>query len=165
VGDQGPIAWKDIAVTLPVPEGDRLRVRLSFVVDNWHIDWLAISPEVHRAAVRAVPLARVEVPDLGPLGGALENLAAPDETYVVTRPGEALQVGFEVGAVPDGRTRTFLLAAQGYYIEWMRRDWLNETPREPFQPSDASLIRAIRLWEAKRDTFQQQFESSRIAHP
>jgi hypothetical protein len=69
VGDQGPIAWKDIAVTLPVPEGDRLRVRLSFVVDNWHIDWLAISPEVHRAEVRAVPLARVEVPEMGPWAG------------------------------------------------------------------------------------------------
>ena len=165
VGDQGPIAWKDVAVTLPVPEGDRLRVRLSFVVDNWHIDWLAISPEVHRADVRAVPLARVEVPEVGTLGGALENLASPDKTYVVTRPGEALHVGFDVGAVPEGHTRTFLMAAQGYYIEWMRRDWLNETSREPFQPSDASLIRAIRLWEAKRDTFQQHFESSRIAHP
>ena len=165
VGDQGPIAWKDVAVTLPVPEGDRLRVRLSFVVDNWHIDWLAISPEVHRAEVRAVPLARVEVPETGTLGGALANLAAPDKTYVVTRPGEALQVGFDVGAVSEGHTRTFLMAAQGYYIEWMRRDWLNETSREPFQPSDASLIRAIRLWEAKRDTFQTHFESSRIAHP
>ena len=165
VGDQGPIAWKDVAVTLPVPEGDRLRVRLSFVVDNWHIDWLAISPEVHRADVRAVPLARVEVPEVGTLGGALENLASPDKTYVVTRPGAALHVGFDVGAVPEGHTRTFLMAAQGYYIEWMRRDWLNETSREPFQPSDASLIKAIRLWEAKRDTFQQHFESSRIAHP
>lgn len=38
---------------------------------------------------------------MGPLGGALENLASPDKTYVVTRPGEALQVGFDVGAVPD----------------------------------------------------------------
>ena len=68
VGDQGPIAWKDVAVTLPVPEGDRMRVRLSFVVDNWHIDWVGISPEVHRADARAVQLAQVEVPDDGPPG-------------------------------------------------------------------------------------------------
>ena len=165
VGDQGPIAWKDVAVTLPVPEGDRLRVRLSFVVDNWHIDWLAISPQVHRAEVRAIPLASVEVPEKGTLDGALENLSTPDDTYVVTRPGEALHVGFDVGAPSPGHARTFLLAAQGYYIEWMRRDWLNETSREPFKPSDASLIRAIRLWEGKRDSFQERFESSRIAPP
>ncbi len=163
VGDQGPIAWKDVAVILPVPDGDRMRVRLSFVVDNWHIDWLAISSEVRRADVRAVPLAQVKVPETGPVGGALENLASPDRTYVVTRPGEALHVAFGVGAVPEGRTRTFLVAAQGYYIEWMRQDWLKETSPRPFKPSDESLIRAIRLWEAKRDTFQKQFESSRIA--
>lgn len=163
VGDQGPIAWKDVAVILPVPDGDRMRVRLSFVVDNWHIDWLAISSEVRRADVRAVPLAQVEVPETGPLGGGLENLASPDQTYVVTRPGEALHVAFGVGAVPEGRTRTFLVAAQGYYIEWMRHDWLKETSPKPFKPSDESLIRAIRLWEAKRDTFQKRFESSRIA--
>lgn len=159
VGDQGPIAWKDVAVILPVLDSDRMRVRLSFVVDNWHIDWVGISPEVHRADARAVPLAEVEVPDKGPLGGALENLASPDQAYVVTRPGEALHARFDVGAVPEGRTRTFLLAAQGYYIEWMRHDWLQETSPKPFKPSDESLIKAIRLWEAKRDTFQKQFET------
>jgi len=163
VGDQGPIAWKDVAVTLTVPDTDKMRVHLSFVVDNWHIDQVAISPEVRRADVRAVPLARVEVADTGVLEGARENLSVPDRSYVVTRPGEALQVRFDVGAVPEGRKRTFLLAAQGYYIEWMRRDWLSETATKPFKPSDESLMRAIRLWEAKCDTFQKQFESTRIS--
>lgn len=163
VEDQGPIAWKDIAVTVPVPDTDTIRVRLSFVVDNWHIDWVAMSPEIHRPDVRVVPLARIVVPEAGPLEGALENLSMPDKRYVVTRPGEALRVGFDVGSVPEGRKRTFLMAAQGYYTEWMRHDWLSETPNESFKPSDHALLKAIRLWEAKRDTFQKQFESSRIA--
>ena len=163
VGDQGPIAWKDVAVILPVPDDDRMRVRLSFVVDNWHIDWLAISPEVRRADVRSVSLAQVEVPDMGPLAGGLENLALPDDSYVETRPGEALNVRFDVGAAPKDHARTFLLAAEGYYIEWMRHDWLKERSSAPFKPSDESLIRAIRLWEAKRDSFQELFDSSRIA--
>lgn len=64
-----------------------------------------------------------------------------------------------MGAAPEDHTRTFLLAAQGYYIEWMRHDWLKETSPKPFKPSDESLIRAIRLWEAKRDTFQKLFET------
>jgi hypothetical protein len=162
VGDQGPIAWKDVAVTLPVPESDRMRVRLSFVVDNWHIDWAGISPKVHRANARAVQLAQVEVPDMGPLVGGLKNLTSPDQAYVTMGPGEALHVRFDVGTAPEDRTRTFLLAAQGYYIEWMRHDWLNETSHQPFKPSDESLIRAIRLWESKRDTFQKLFNSTRI---
>jgi len=162
VGDQGPIAWKDVAVTLPVPDTGKMRVRLSFVVDNWHIDQVAISPEVRRADVRPVPLARVEASETGALEEARENLSMPDQSYVVTRPGEALHVTFDVGAVPEGRMRTFLMAAQGYYIEWMRHDWLSETAAKPFEPSDESLMRAIRLWEAKRDTFQKQFESTRI---
>jgi hypothetical protein len=163
VGDQGPIAWKDVAVTLPVPDTDRLRVRLSFVVDNWNIDWVALSPEVRNADVRAVPLARIESQGNGKVPGALEKLSIADRSYVVTRPGEALRVGFDVGTIPQGRQRTFLIAAQGYYIEWMRRDWLSETATQPFKPSDESLMKAIRLWEAKRDTFQKQFESTRIS--
>jgi hypothetical protein len=163
VGDQGPIAWKDVAVILPVPDTDKMRVRLSFVVDNWHIDSVAMSPVIRRPEVRVVPLAHIEVPDTGPLEGALENLSMADDRYVVTRPGEALQLGFDVGPVPEGRQRTFLVAAQGYYIEWMRRDWLSDTPGKSFEPSDQALLRAVRLWEAKRDTFRRQFESSRIA--
>ena len=163
IGDQGPIAWKDVAVTLPVPETQKMRVRLSFVVDNWHIDWVAISPEVRRADVRTVPLARLDIPNMGVLKEATENLSLSDQKYVVTRPGDALHIGFDVGSAPEGRTRTFLMAAEGYYIEWMRRDWLSETPKEPFKPSDEALMRAIRLWEAKRETFQKQFESTRIA--
>ncbi len=162
VGDQGPIAWKDVAVILPVPDTDKMRVRLSFVVDNWNIDWVALSPEVRHADVRAVPLDRIEVQGNAALPGALENLSVADGRYFVTQPGAALRIGFDVGTAPQGRQRTFLLAAQGYYIEWMRRDWLSETATQPFNPSDESLLKAIRLWEAKRDTFQKQFESTRI---
>jgi len=93
----------------------------------------------------------------------LENLALADDSYVETRPGETLNVRFDVGAAPENHARTFLLAAEGYYIEWMRHDWLKETSSAPFKPSDESLIRAIRLWEAKRDSFQELFDSSRIA--
>ena len=37
IGDQGPIAWSERAVKLPAGDSDTLKVRLSFVTDNWRL--------------------------------------------------------------------------------------------------------------------------------
>ena len=91
---------------MPVPDTDKLRVRLSFVVDNWKIDWVALSPEVDHADARAVPLARITTKENSILPGALENASTADRRYVVTRPGDVLRIGFDVGTAPQGRQRT-----------------------------------------------------------
>ena len=69
---------------------------------------------------------------------------------------------FNVGDSSDELHRTWFLAAEGYYIEWMRKDWLETTPGESFVANDDTLLTALGLWEMRRDEFRQQFESARI---
>jgi hypothetical protein len=55
--DTGPIAWKDVAVLIPVPQhGDSMRVRLSFVTDNWRIDQVAFAVERRSGAKPDIPV-------------------------------------------------------------------------------------------------------------
>ncbi len=165
VRDTGPIAWKDLAVLIPVPAGDSLRVRLSFVADNWRIDRVAIAANARRPASRRIALAEAVGSDSAPDTAALASLRAADERYLQTSPGQRFTAAFDVGPPPPpaGPARTFFLAAQGYYVEWIRRRWV-ESGREAtaFRPSDAALLDAMKRWRSEQASFEGRFEATRI---
>lgn len=163
IRDVGPIAWKDVAVIIAAPPGDSVRVRLSFVADNWRIDRVALAGSYTRPAARSHRLARVLDADGRPDSEARRALDAPDDGYLVTRPGERFRIEFDTGAATDDSTRTFLLAAQGYYIEWLRADWIRDAAVDTsFIPSDAAVLRALRSWEARRAELEMTFFENRI---
>ena len=162
VGEVGPIAWDDVAVPVQVPDTDSLRVRLHFVADAWRIDEVALAERVRTVTPRRVPVAEAETtspvapPDLVPL------VAAPDEDYLITSPGTRFLVRFNTGPEPESGARTFFLAAQGYYTEWIRRDWLDPEADSTFAPSPVTLHAAMQRWREVKPTFEAQFESSKI---
>jgi hypothetical protein len=159
IGDEGPIAWGERAFVLDAPRGDSIKVRLTFVADNWRIDQVALAIDTQRGKVRAVPVAtaksleehRADLPGY---------LAKADETYLITRPGESVQLGFDVGE--STLSRTFFLASEGYYMEWMRSEWLAEEHRRKFEPTSNALLQSLQLYAQKRDTYRQQFELIRV---
>ncbi len=161
VPDAGPIAWKDVAVVVPVEDDDSVRIRLSFVVDEWRIDQVRIADGVRRPEAREVPVSEVVRSDGTTSEPARASMAAPDEDYLETLPSNVFRARFDVGRsdVP----RTLLVAAQGYYTEWIRPAWIRGA-REPqtFVASDASLVEAIRRWEAARPDFERRFYQTRI---
>jgi len=162
IGDQGPIAWNEHAVRLPTNGSDTLRVRLSFVVDNWRLDRVAVATDAERAIMRPVPLEHARNTD-GDLAEIPEYLLKADEKYLITKPQERVNLRFDVGDAPTGKRRTFFLASEGYYMEWMRADWLTEEHRTTFKPGKDALLRAIALYADQRAGFREQFEATRLA--
>ncbi len=160
--DTGPIAWQEVALAVPVSEPGRLRVRLSFVADNWRIDRVAAAALAEEAVVRTIPLGEISTKDGGVIADALDSLRAADDSYLVTRPGDRLTLGFDVGPAEPGTRRTYFLAAEGYYMEWMRRDWLEAVNPEPFRPSDDALVEALTAWADQRDGYRARFEATKI---
>lgn len=159
IGDQGPIAWSERAFVLDAARGESLRVRLSFVTDNWRIDQIALALDAERGKVRNIPVTTAKTlkerrPDIP------EYLAQPDETYLITRPGESVQLGFDVGE--SNQARTFFLASEGYYMEWMRSQWLAEEHRRKFEPTSDALLQSLHLYAQKRDSYREQFESIKV---
>jgi hypothetical protein len=161
--DTGPIAWKDVAIVLPRPGTDSVRVRLAFPVDNWRIDRIQLAETVRRPVSRGLSLARVEGADGRPDTTALGAMREPDRRYLETRPGQHFTAVWEVGPAARESPRTFLLVAQGYYTEWIRGGWLaSARDTSAFAPTDASLVRAIRQWRQARDSLETRFYASRI---
>lgn len=161
----GPIAWREVASVVPVSSGeDSVHIRLSFIADEWRIERVRVAAQVRRARERTVPAAAATDRDGAPLADALAHLRKADERYLQTSPGQRLEVRFDAGAPPAGDSaRTFLLASQGYYTEWVRGRWIKRSTRNaPFAPGDSALVATIRRWRAHKDSIGRQFYATRI---
>lgn len=163
MADTGPVAWKDVAVRIPVPSGNRLRVRLTFVADNWRIDQVRLAERVRGPEWRPIAPAEVLTAAGRPDTAALTSLRDADQAYLVTSPAQRFFLRFDVGPEPKNTVRTFLLASQGYYIEWLRGSWLS-TARQAatFEPSDEALVTALQRWRSEQRDLERQFAATRV---
>jgi len=162
IGDSGPLAWKQVALVVPVPPNEtRLRMRVSFLTDQWRIDRIRVAASIRRPETRTVPLARILDRDGQDLPEATAAAITPDARYLETGPGTVVQAVFEPG--PATGPRTFLLASQGYYTEWIRPDWIRAAvPPESFVPSDSVLMLALERWRQVKSVMENQFYHARI---
>lgn len=162
IGDTGPIAWKEVAVPLPRVTAGTVRLRLQFIADNWHVDQVLLATLSDQREVRTIPIDKVVSTTGDELPGIRPHLQRVDGDYVITRPAESMRLHFDVGEVQNGMTRTWFLAAEGYYIEWMRREWLENREIREFQPNDEAIMAAIELWKSRRSSLREQFEATKI---
>lgn len=161
--DTGPVAWKDVVVPLPWIAGDQLRVRLRFPADNWRIDQVALASSVHRPPVRVLELGHVAAQSGDSEPEAHAALLAPDGRYLETRPGQSFIASWAARPDSVGAERTFLLASQGYYVEWVRRGWITAArDTTTFRPDDAVLLRALERWRQVQDTLERRFFATRV---
>lgn len=161
--DTGPVAWKDIAVVVPVPHATTtLRLRLRSVADNWRIDQVRIGGSVRRPATRTLPLARAIDARGREDTTVVASLRAADERYLETSASQRFWAEFDAGPSPAA-ARTFFLASQGYYIEWIRQEWLARgQERMPFRPGPDALVSTLRRWREMQADYERQFAATRV---
>jgi hypothetical protein len=156
----GPIAWKEVGLKIPIPAEGPVELRLSFMADDWRIDRAALATPAEITDWTLLPVHQV----IDEAGGADEEaktwLASADDDYLVTYPGHSATLEFLPGST---RNTTYLLAAQGYYIEWVRPEWIRSAQQmPPFEAGQGSVERLMAAWLQKRDTFEDAFFNSKI---
>src|SRR5690242_15370000 len=95
--DTGPVAWKDVAVRVPVLERDSVRVVLSYVADDWRIDQIRMAAGVRTPESRAIAPSSLTTSGGGADTAALARLRTPDDQYLVTSSGQRFFLSFETG--------------------------------------------------------------------
>jgi len=166
VREVGPIAMDHVAVPIPVWGADSLRIRLRFIADAWRIDELRVAASGSYPETRVIPVSRVSTA-ADPIAGWTEmisdGIATPDEEYGVTGPGQSFDIEFETGVANGEGGRSYILAMQGYYVEWMRGEWLRENPlAQRFIPTEASIERTLRRWSEVKDEYEALFFATRV---
>jgi hypothetical protein len=121
-GETGPLAPDTKVVPLPLAGTGRVRVRLQLTRGLWRIDYLALGHLGKPLRALRLPPVRVEragVDDPAALGALVDTRKS-----LVTLPGDAYDLEYRLPPHP-ARYELFL-EARGYYLEWMRREWLAE---------------------------------------
>ncbi len=163
IPDPGPIAWHDVAVSVPIRPGQaEVRLRLAFLADAWRIDAAALARSARRETPRVLPVAEATGPTGLPEPEALRSLRAPDSDYLQTSPGQRFFVRFDPQPLAGGERRTFLLSSQGYYTEWVRGDWLRAAHPRVFVPGEDALVDALGRWRRKQAFLEARFETQRV---
>ncbi len=112
---------------------------------------------------RNIPVSHITAPTEALESAYLAGLAEPDEEYAITGPGDRFWIHFEPDRVADLRSRSYFLAAQGYYTEWIRGDWIRSNPvGRAFEPSDETLLAALHKWEIEKTDFERRFYASKV---
>jgi hypothetical protein len=159
----GPVAWRDVATVVPTRGQDSVHIRLAFLADEWRIDELRVAAGVRTVRGKVLGVSRVDVGDSVVASTALRGIRDADERYLQTSPGQRFRMSFDVEPIGAGEARTFLLASQGYYTEWVRGSWIKAARDSvSFRPSRAALVTAIRRWDATRDSVERRFYDTRI---
>jgi hypothetical protein len=132
--ETGPLAVDTHLVRLPDVPADRpIEVRLRLTKGLWRIDAVALATLAGETAPTRVDARVVPVR----LGRRFGGPRAPATAFpLTTLPGDAYDLEF---LLPDGDYELFL-ESRGYYLEWMRQEWLAEE----------SPVRAALLFYAPR---------------
>ena len=161
--DFGPAAWRQVsAIVRDLPRGDSVRIRLAFTVDEWRIDRVAVAWGVRAAHPRTVPLSRTTNARGEALIAERAQLREADDRYLVTEPGSRFFAEFDVGQEAPGMERTYLVAADGYYSEWVRTEWIMAA-RDSVPFSTRTTKRdVLRSWRASKDSLEMRFFRDRV---
>ena len=159
VSDPGPIAWEEVGITVPAHPERTTRIRLSFLADAFRIDRVGLAESWRQPDFRRVHVAEVVGPDGALELEAVRALGSPDDQYLETRPTHRMTLRFLVGP-EEG---SYLLAAQGYYTEWVRPKWIREARRpRHFQPNRGAIRELHTRWLDERADLEERFFSSAI---
>ncbi|MBN1560699.1 hypothetical protein JW998_10645 [candidate division KSB1 bacterium] len=167
IDDTGPIAWRQTAFELPVAAAPTATLRVSFLPDNVMIDWIGVSYD----SPPAYTLRHVACSEITDMRGRQKNIAPSlleqdDDHYLITQPAESYHLTFDTGQEPPGKKRTCFLHSRGFYIEWLRREWYDDsmarTENITLQLDENLILRAAEQWLAKKEAFEKQFFDSKI---
>jgi hypothetical protein len=120
-GETGPLASDTKVVPLPPNDRPATRIRLRLTRGLWRIDHLALAKL--GKPLQPVRLSPVRVERGGVDDPAALHALVDTGTALVTLPGDSYDLHYRL---PPHQQYELFLESRGYYLEWMRREWLAE---------------------------------------
>jgi len=121
INEMGPIASDVHLVKLPSMHKDKINIKLRLTKGLWRIDYLALARVTgEETPVRVKP--HLVLKDDSIDHQTLTRLVKEDHP-LVTMPGDQYELKYKF---PSDCTYQFFLETKGYYLEWMRDNWLEE---------------------------------------
>ena len=173
IDEVGPLAVDLHTVELPALPAGTVEVRLTLPKGAWRLDaarLLALGDEA--LPVRLSPSDVLREGEGGTLTADPDALAdlADLSRSLITLPGTGLRLGYDAPALPAGAdTWELFLETEGYYLEWMRDEWMAERDpdalAEMLYDPETALRRLAPAFKAIEADMERAFWGSRFAVP
>lgn len=120
--ETGPLATDMVVIPLPAEHNDTLHCRIRLNKGHWRIDYLALANL--DGQIEPLRIEPTEVRSLGTEDRRARKLLSSDTAALVTMPGDQYDISY---SLPDDASQyEYFLESRGYYLEWMRNEWLAE---------------------------------------
>jgi hypothetical protein len=164
IRETGPLAADARLVPLPASTGP-LHVRLRLAKGAWRVDAAAIVARV--APVTPQRLSPTVVLRDGRVDAAAHARLVDSTIALTTYPGDRYTLVYQLPGEAD--VHELFLETKGYYLEWMRDEWIAEENRllaaSLFLDPAGALRRLAPAFKREERTIEQAFWSSRYATP
>ena len=121
IDEMGPIASDLHVIKLPPDIPDNSILKLKMTQGLWRIDYLALGEIISKetpVTIHPESITRAEKNDNNAL-----RLLNDTTQYLVTYPGDNYFLNYKL---PDKNKYEYFLNSKGYYLEWIRDEWLAE---------------------------------------
>jgi hypothetical protein len=128
VREAGPIVSDVHLIDLPDSDDKTVSVRLRMAKGLWRINRVGLATKVKESKPQLIQpqmVSRAEVVDT-----ASHKRLVMNDSYLVTYPGDVLEIRYPVTASPSLEV---FVESEGYYIEWMRQEWLADENHKAFR--------------------------------
>lgn len=166
VGEHGPLATDIYLVHLPesvARENNKIRLRLT--KGTWRLDYVALACIGNPVKPDRIQPSRV-LQNGVPNKSVLELLTDSSQV-LVTLPGDAYTLEYDLPV--DSHNSEFFLESRGYYLEWIRQEWLaEENPGELAKllfGTKTALKRLAPEFKKMEPGMEEAFWRSRYAKP
>jgi hypothetical protein len=164
ITEHGPLAT-DFHVVPLGRVGEPLHVRLRMTKGNWRIDYVALA--ALSGPVQAVRLQPAEVLRDGVADDQARALLCDASEAITTLPGDTYTLRYRMPA--GSADHELFLESRGYYLEWIREEWIKE--ENPFLLAEvladpkAALMRLTSPFKTVEAGMEECFWRSRYAKP
>jgi hypothetical protein len=165
IRETGPLATDVHFVRLPAGTTSDTPLRLRLTRGHWRLDWVALV----RLERRVEPLR------LSPAVVTRDSVADDDARLALTGRGDPLvtirgdRVGMRFDLPEPASHYELFLESRGYYLEWMRQEWLAEENQalalRMFVDPRGSLRRLAPEYAGRETRMEESFWGSRYARP
>ncbi len=168
VTEMGPIA-SDIHLIKVTTSRRPRHIRLVMSQGAWRIDYIAMAKLAHEVApIMLHPVTREHTRNQILFSDTDQWALRPAKlaNALVTLPGDEYRYTFELPEHPE--EYDLFLRSQGYYMEWMREDWLrDEDPARValfFLDPNFTMRSEARRFKAMEEELETQFWRTKISH-
>ena len=165
MNETGPLAIDAHLVPLPnASAGDTLNIQLRMAKGHWRLDYVALASLDDCNEV--IELRPAQVMSYDQVNDEARARLLDSSRTLITFPGDEFVIDYELPS--DGRSYELFVKSRGYYLEWMRDEWMREEnfarAAEMFMAPDKALRRMAPEFKEVEDEMEEVFWNSKYAH-